>query len=66
MFPDEDDNLTNYVGGSAQVMVPNGLLQAIGKCIQLCMHKNFLHQLLTNCEEIKVRVTALHVEAMYS
>ena len=32
MFPDEDDDLTNYAGRSAQVMVPNGLLQAIGKC----------------------------------
>ena len=31
MFPSEDDDLTNYVGGSAQVMVPSGLLQAIGK-----------------------------------
>ena len=32
MFPDEDDDLTNYTGRSAQVMVPSGLLQAIGKC----------------------------------
>ena len=32
MFPDEDDDLTNYNGRSAQVMVPSGLLQAIGKC----------------------------------
>ena len=31
MFPDEDDDLTNYTGRSAQVMVPNGLLQNIGK-----------------------------------
>ena len=30
-FPDEDDDLTNYTSRSAQVMVPNGLLQAIGK-----------------------------------
>ena len=27
IFPDENDNLTNYTGGNAQVMVPNGLLQ---------------------------------------
>ena len=32
IFPNEDDDLANYTGGSAQVMVPNGLLQAtIGK-----------------------------------
>ena len=31
IFPDEDDDLTNYTSRSAQVMVPNGLLQAIGK-----------------------------------
>ena len=31
MFPDEDDDLTNYTGRSANVMVPNGLLQAICK-----------------------------------
>ena len=31
MFPDEDDNLTDYTGRSAQVMIPNGLLQSIGK-----------------------------------
>ena len=31
IFPSEDDDLTNYAGGSAQVMVPSGLLQAIGK-----------------------------------
>ena len=30
-FPDEDDDLTNYTGGNAQVMVPNGLLQGNGK-----------------------------------
>ena len=30
-FPDEDDDLTDYTGGNAQVMVPNGLLQGIGK-----------------------------------
>ena len=27
IFPDENDNLTSYTGGNAQVMVPNGLLQ---------------------------------------
>ena len=32
MFPDEDDNLTDYTGRNAQVIVPNGLLQSIGKC----------------------------------
>ena len=31
MFPDEDDDLTNYTGRIAQVMIPNGLLQSIGK-----------------------------------
>ena len=31
MFPDEDDDLTDYTGRSAQVMIPNGLLQSIGK-----------------------------------
>ena len=51
MFPDEDDNLTNYTGGRAQVMVPNGLLRAIGKCMQLCMDKNFCTVATTNCEE---------------
>ena len=30
-FPDEDDDLTNYSGGNAQVIVPNGLLQGNGK-----------------------------------
>ena len=29
VFPDEDDNLTNYNGGSAQLMLPSGLLQDI-------------------------------------
>ena len=32
-FPDEDDDLANYTSRSAQVMVPNGLLRAIGKCM---------------------------------
>ena len=31
MFPDEDDDLTNYTGRNVQVMVPNGLLQSVGK-----------------------------------
>ena len=31
MFPDEDDDLTNYTGRNAQVMIPNALLQSIGK-----------------------------------
>ena len=33
IFPDEDDDLVNYTSRSAQVMVPNGLLRAIGKCM---------------------------------
>ena len=36
VFPDEDDDLTNYAGGNAQVMVSNSLLQAIGKYIIVC------------------------------
>ena len=31
VFPDEDDNLTAYVGGYAKLMVPTGLLQNISK-----------------------------------
>ena len=31
VFPDEDDNLATFTGGSAQVMVPSGLLQDICK-----------------------------------
>ena len=31
MFPGEDDDLTNYTGSSARVMVPNGLLWSIGE-----------------------------------
>ena len=31
VFPDENDNLTAYEGGYAQVMVPSGLLQNISK-----------------------------------
>ena len=39
MFPDEEDDLTNYTGRSAQVMIPNDLLQSIGKynAIHNCM-----------------------------
>ena len=39
MFPDEDDDLTNYTGRITQVMIPNGLLQSIGKynAIHNCM-----------------------------
>ena len=33
VFPDEDDNLTSYTGGSAQLNVPSGLLQNISKHI---------------------------------
>ena len=33
VFPDEDDNLTSYAGGNAQLNVPSGLLQNISKCI---------------------------------
>ena len=42
VFPDEDDNLTAYTGGSAQLTVPGGLLQNIGRknvlCMCTCMH----------------------------
>ena len=31
VFPDEDDNLTAYVGGYAKLMIPTGLLQNISK-----------------------------------
>ena len=31
VFPDEDDDLTAYTGGTAEVMVPSGLLQDICK-----------------------------------
>ena len=31
MFPNEVDNLTTYSGGSAQLLVPVGLLQNISK-----------------------------------
>ena len=31
MFPDEDDDLTNYTGRIAHVMIPNDLLQSISK-----------------------------------
>ena len=30
-FPDENDDMTNYTEGNAQVMVPNSLLQGNGK-----------------------------------
>ena len=30
IFPDDDDDLTNYTGGNAQVMLPNDLLQGNG------------------------------------
>ena len=33
VFPDEDDNLSAYNGGNAQLMVPIGLLQNISKNI---------------------------------
>ena len=31
VFPDDEDSLTAYGGGYAQVMVPSGLLQNISK-----------------------------------
>ena len=31
VFPDEDDNLTAYEGGYAQVMVPSDILQNLSK-----------------------------------
>ena len=33
VFPDEDDNLSDYNGGNTQLMVPIGLLQNISKNI---------------------------------
>ena len=36
MFPDENDDLTTYTGGSAQLVVPSGLLQNLSKC-NLCI-----------------------------
>ena len=41
-FPAEDDNLTSYAGGSAQVMVPNGLLHSNGKLNHTYMH-TYMH-----------------------
>ena len=36
MFPDDDDDLTEFTGGSVQLMVPSGLLQDISKqCVTL-------------------------------
>ena len=31
MFPDDDDDLTEYTGGSVQLMLPSGLLQDFSK-----------------------------------
>lgn len=31
IFPDEDDELTDYIGGNVQLMVPVGVLQDISK-----------------------------------
>ena len=42
-FPDEDDDLTNYAGGNAQVMVPNRLWQGNGKLDQ---HDTLSHHVL--------------------
>ena len=42
-FPDEDDDLTNYAGGNAQVMVPNRLWQGNGKFDQ---HNTLSHHVL--------------------
>ena len=45
IFPNEDDDLTNYTGGSAQVMVPSSLLQAVSKCVYLsiCAYILYTH-----------------------
>jgi len=29
VFPDEQDDLTNYTGGDARIMVPNSILQHV-------------------------------------
>ena len=40
VFPDEDDNLTAYTGGSARLMVSSDLLQNISKnnCIAIYVY----------------------------
>ena len=49
VFPDEDDNLTAYTGGSAQLTVPSGLLQHISKhIISYCTWENFAWKKLAN------------------
>ena len=40
VFPDEDDNVTAYTGGNAQVMVSSGLLQNISKYVHLVLNIN--------------------------
>ena len=40
-FPDEDDNLTAYTGGNAQLMIPSELIQNISKSTYVAWHKNF-------------------------
>ena len=42
VFPDEDDNLTSYTGGSAQLNISSSLLQNISKCI--CYHRASVNQ----------------------
>ena len=40
-FPDEDDNLTAYTGGNAQLMIPSELIQNISKSTYVAWYKNF-------------------------
>ena len=41
IFPDESDNLSAYTGGSAQVMVPGGLLQNLCKYTVVLLLSSF-------------------------
>ena len=55
IFPDEDDNLTAYAGGNAQLMIPSGLLQNISKCYSsISIHKYYTcsKMCLTACNKI--------------
>ena len=54
VFPDDEDSLTDYGGGYAQVMVPAGLLQNISKLgskfvttiqVELLANQTFGHSL---------------------
>ena len=41
-FPDEDDNLTEYTGSSAQLSVSADLLQDLSKLNHFVLHNKFL------------------------